>query len=112
MSRRPPRSTLTDTLFPYTTLFRSCRNGASKRYARWSTRSFYDRGAAARDRAAAATRADGRRCRSDVPHAVGFLADDVVVAGAVRQHRGSARLFRAAPRPGRLALLGVQIGRA
>src|SRR3546814_3980903 len=25
MSRRPPRSTRTDTLFPYTTLFRSCR---------------------------------------------------------------------------------------
>src|SRR3546814_9303712 len=25
MIRRPPRSTLTDTLFPYTTLFRSCR---------------------------------------------------------------------------------------
>src|SRR3546814_2942196 len=24
MSRRPPRSTRTDTLFPYTTLFRSC----------------------------------------------------------------------------------------
>src|SRR3546814_1623225 len=24
MRRRPPRSTLTDTLFPYTTLFRSC----------------------------------------------------------------------------------------
>src|SRR3546814_15395089 len=24
MLRRPPRSTLTDTLFPYTTLFRSC----------------------------------------------------------------------------------------
>src|SRR3546814_15768768 len=28
MSRRPPRSTLTDTLFPYTTLFRS--NGAAR----------------------------------------------------------------------------------
>src|SRR3546814_1262652 len=28
MSRRPPRSTRTDTLFPYTTLFRS-RNGRS-----------------------------------------------------------------------------------
>src|SRR3546814_1381975 len=27
MSRRPPRSTLTDTLFPYTKLFRSDRNG-------------------------------------------------------------------------------------
>src|SRR3546814_1204269 len=32
MIRRPPRSTRTDTLFPYTTLFRSrgdCRNGSS-----------------------------------------------------------------------------------
>src|SRR3546814_4473530 len=28
MSRRPPRSTRTDTLFPYTTLFRSERRGA------------------------------------------------------------------------------------
>src|SRR3546814_15743331 len=27
MIRRPPRSTRTDTLFPYTTLFRSCRMG-------------------------------------------------------------------------------------
>src|SRR3546814_1495860 len=29
MCRRPPRSTRTDTLFPYTTLFRSCR-GATR----------------------------------------------------------------------------------
>src|SRR3546814_7855341 len=28
MSRRPPRSTRTDTLFPYTTLFRSARRSA------------------------------------------------------------------------------------
>src|SRR3546814_1110746 len=28
MIRRPPRSTRTDTLFPYTTLFRSCRRSA------------------------------------------------------------------------------------
>src|SRR3546814_4516077 len=28
MRRRPPRSTLTDTLFPYTTLFRSVARGA------------------------------------------------------------------------------------
>src|SRR3546814_8065257 len=27
MIRRPPRSTRTDTLFPYTTLFRSCEHG-------------------------------------------------------------------------------------
>src|SRR3546814_18560640 len=31
MTRRPPRSTRTDTLFPYTTLFRSCRNGQQGR---------------------------------------------------------------------------------
>src|SRR3546814_15428704 len=29
MIRRPPRSTRTDTLFPYTTLFRSVRRGAA-----------------------------------------------------------------------------------
>src|SRR3546814_17698910 len=29
MIRRPPRSTRTDTLFPYTTLFRSCDAGAN-----------------------------------------------------------------------------------
>src|SRR3546814_701963 len=32
MIRRPPRSTLTDTLFPYTTLFRSDRLGALGRH--------------------------------------------------------------------------------
>src|SRR3546814_5710685 len=30
MIRRPPRSTRTDTLFPYTTLFRSCGGGESR----------------------------------------------------------------------------------
>src|SRR3546814_18564297 len=33
MIRRPPRSTRTDTLFPYTTLFRSIRGGAIERRA-------------------------------------------------------------------------------
>src|SRR3546814_10848773 len=33
MIRRPPRSTRTDTLFPYTTLFRSCRIAARDRPA-------------------------------------------------------------------------------
>src|SRR3546814_4444757 len=42
MSHRPPRSTRTDTLFPYTTLFRSrrgmiaARNDAYQRAAKWS----------------------------------------------------------------------------
>src|SRR3546814_11633997 len=31
MIRRPPRSTRTDTLFPYTTLFRSCKRRARRR---------------------------------------------------------------------------------
>src|SRR3546814_4432094 len=31
MIRRPPRSTRTDTLFPYTTLFRSSENGGEDR---------------------------------------------------------------------------------
>src|SRR3546814_7244672 len=30
MIRRPPRSTRTDTLFPYTTLFRSCRGARDR----------------------------------------------------------------------------------
>src|SRR3546814_10868967 len=34
MIRRPPRSTRTDTLFPYTTLFRSFRLGQQDRRAR------------------------------------------------------------------------------
>src|SRR6056297_3995438 len=34
MIRRPPRSTRTDTLFPYTTLFRSARTGSPPEPAR------------------------------------------------------------------------------
>src|SRR3546814_3299383 len=34
MIRRPPRSTRTDTLFPYTTLFRSRRHGTDLRHGR------------------------------------------------------------------------------
>src|SRR3546814_1758668 len=34
MIRRPPRSTRTDTLFPYTTLFRSLAESADRRVAR------------------------------------------------------------------------------
>src|SRR3546814_16665580 len=41
MIRRPPRSTRTDTLFPYTTLFRSTRSNRPRRSPRprkWSQR--------------------------------------------------------------------------
>src|SRR3546814_4906086 len=38
MIRRPPRSTRTDTLFPYTALFRSCGGAAHLRPARQAPR--------------------------------------------------------------------------
>src|SRR3546814_3574075 len=38
MIRRPPRSTRTDTLFPYTTLFRSLQDAPSNRSHRQSRR--------------------------------------------------------------------------
>src|SRR3546814_6829712 len=37
MIRRPPRSTRTDTLFPYTTLFRSCWCSVGGRVSHWLT---------------------------------------------------------------------------
>src|SRR3546814_2603699 len=43
MIRRPPRSTRTDTLFPYTTLFRSSEPGRSHGLAGLSGRTRYSR---------------------------------------------------------------------
>src|SRR3546814_10762054 len=64
MIRRPPRSTRTDTLFPYTTLFRSRIKGYAaeeilgKSFARFFTPE--DRAAGKPERALAAARASGR----------------------------------------------------
>src|SRR3546814_14686449 len=91
MIRRPPRSTRTDTLFPYTTLFRSAA------VARWAQPQWAVR------RAQCRARPDGRRwagvdcCRFAVPAA--FSAADAhgdapgvhAVAGAHRPARVSAR---------------------
>src|SRR3546814_3433140 len=43
MRRRPPRSTRTDTLFPYTTLFRSRQHGEGGRSGRRARRSAQSR---------------------------------------------------------------------
>src|SRR3546814_21105881 len=43
MIRRPPRSTRTDTLFPYTTLFRSLRRPADAQRQRWRHHRHADR---------------------------------------------------------------------
>src|SRR3546814_10759668 len=45
MIRRPPRSTRTDTLFPYTTLFRSCRGAGLRRELAEAGRPQHDHGA-------------------------------------------------------------------
>src|SRR3546814_6800781 len=67
MIRRPPRSTRTDTLFPYTTLFRSpVQGGAGRRRAR-------GHGA-------------GRR-RGASPHLAGHQAGHVQPVGDLRGHR-------------------------
>src|SRR3546814_16450447 len=42
MIRRPPRSTRTDTLFPYTTLFRSAPVALSAKVASWANIVFMD----------------------------------------------------------------------
>src|SRR3546814_14110402 len=42
MIRRPPRSTRTDTLFPYTTLFRSLSTHSAARVTTSTTRQFLD----------------------------------------------------------------------
>src|SRR3546814_1117206 len=63
MIRRPPRSTRTDTLFPYTTLFRSCP-GWRGSPRRWRPPPFRRRGRyGARDGCRAAPPRRPRRCR-------------------------------------------------
>src|SRR3546814_14593056 len=56
MNRRPPRSTRTDTLFPYTTLFRSCgqQQVLVGQVGIAAVRALVDGDAAVEDRAAAA----------------------------------------------------------
>src|SRR3546814_1817064 len=64
MIRRPPRSTRTDTLFPYTTLFRSISSAPSERDFIWHAAHAFDRaGLWTRRQRAAAGRAGGRTGR-------------------------------------------------
>src|SRR3546814_3311398 len=62
MIRRPPRSTRTDTLFPYTTLFRSCRGSGGDRRGAQSAERGTPR---ARGVGARTGRGGGRRHRSE-----------------------------------------------
>src|SRR3546814_4937466 len=73
MIRRPPRSTRTDTLFPYTTLFRSLAFGAGQRVFLVRLRG-QEHGEVAAD-----------RLEAGGEHGVGGFADDDEVAVAGRQ---------------------------
>src|SRR3546814_6614683 len=76
MIRRPPRSTRTDTLFPYTTLFRSAARDHAARAVRLDRRAGDERqiGVERQDKAAVPAKADdlavhiiaGRRLDADV----------------------------------------------
>src|SRR3546814_14248312 len=95
MIRRPPRSTRTDTLFPYTTLFRSARH---RRHP-----------AAAPEGAHPALRREARRPRLLLHH---LWLDDVELADLGAGFPGdAAALRRLALRAGRQHPLR-QIGRA
>src|SRR3546814_4924363 len=66
MIRRPPRTTRTDTLFPYTTLFRSCQAAHSVLRSRVAVRRHAGRRRSAR-RGAESVRGGSSRARTTAP---------------------------------------------
>src|SRR3546814_10214689 len=83
MLRRPPRSTRTDTLFPYTTLFRSCRARTSSAHQHVAARPAIAADGADRHRDRKCAR---RQTRRD-------LGEDER-AGRSRDHRKALRSVR------------------
>src|SRR3546814_1575484 len=81
MIRRPPRSTRTDTLFPYTTLFRSHRHGGGGRVGELRRR----------DRVAARERRQGRRLGRRALHQDAGRLDRGQPRGVERGHRRGLR---------------------
>src|SRR3546814_2116473 len=90
MIRRPPRSTRTDTLFPYTTLFRSVRT------ARREAGAEHDVGGAGHDRT----------------HHRAELARVVLEVGVLDDHDLSGRLGEAPPQRGPLAPVRALLDRS
>src|SRR3546814_979417 len=104
MIRRPPRSTRTDTLFPYTTLFRSdaapradggCRHAAAHgrlwRQVRDEARRLVDREAARGISPRRARRRPGGRCRIMDARANGERPRAAVARGHRRRTRAASR---------------------
>src|SRR3546814_6923578 len=100
MKRLPPRSTRTDTLFPYTTLFRSAAHPHRCRKAGAVRRVAYRRGVGAGNpaRLQHLERAAQRQCRRRSPEeqlhsALWRLPGGVRRAGATRHHLAAARIY-------------------
>src|SRR3546814_5452918 len=121
MRRRPPRSTRTDTLFPYTTLFRSCRCihaiaiceiAGGRKAGEHILQVARDRELADRRDDLPAVDQEARRATAVIAgdqidalpddfgdkHAVFDLADPRVARHLARRHREVARRDAAAPR--------------
>src|SRR3546814_11258298 len=86
MIRRPPRSTRTDTLFPYTTLFRAGRRAERG-------------GAAQRPVRVRGVPAGEVRCAPSAPGSPGRRAADAAVLLLLASHRGHACRLRCRVRP-------------
>src|SRR3546814_15998932 len=91
MIRRPPRSTRTDTLFPYTTLFRSCRWRERTALPPWSTLS--------PDYGVAEMEARARSCFPVRPAAANHDPCPKAVSGQHSSQALARQLFHPLPRP-------------
>src|SRR3546814_13041132 len=76
MIRRPPRSTRTDTLFPYTTLFRSTSEGLRQRIGQHAIAAFVDR----RGRVHDDEKREQQRQQIAIRDRPGFVIDVVLVS--------------------------------
>src|SRR3546814_1408601 len=74
MIRRPPRSTRTDTLFPYTTLFRSCYTKSLTHYARGTQSGLKGPPTACRRSVSGTVSLPSSGCFSPFPHGTSSLS--------------------------------------
>src|SRR3546814_7361657 len=105
MIRRPPRSTRTDTLFPYTTLFRSTSEGLRQRIGQHAIAAFVDR----RGRVHDDEKREQQRQQIAIRDRPGFVID-VVLVSAFSSHSDAPARSRVRKRAPRAATL--EIGRA
>src|SRR3546814_15293473 len=92
MIRRPPRSTRTDTLFPYTTLFRSTLQAALDDWTAVAPRLEHEADALARHAREDSFAFDANHCHAPLPRAFQWADGSAYVnhVALVRRARGAA----------------------